>query len=176
VSRLTIPLFPLHTVLFPGGVLPLRIFEPRYLDMVSECMRHNSGFGVCLIREGKEVGAAAQTYDVGTLVRISYFDRRHDGRHQRLLLVKRDGNRLLALRLWASDVLLLPGRQPLWLGSASYLESRRVLGTLTIPHTQGDFTTPLTRLRNDLQTSGWTQQLRRRTDGSEVLLLREQGD
>ena len=79
MSRLTIPLFPLHTVLFPGGVLPLRIFEPRYLDMVSDCMKHNSGLGICLIREGKEVGQAAVTYEVGTLARIGYFDRRPDG-------------------------------------------------------------------------------------------------
>lgn len=79
MSRLSIPLFPLHTVLFPGGVLPLRIFEARYLDMVSACMKRDSGFGVCLIREGKEVGSAASTYEVGTLVRISWFDRRDDG-------------------------------------------------------------------------------------------------
>lgn len=79
MRRLNIPLFPLHTVLFPGGVLPLRIFEPRYLDMVSDCLRQDSGFGVCLIREGKEIGAAASTYEVGTLARISWFDRRDDG-------------------------------------------------------------------------------------------------
>jgi len=51
----TIPLFPLNTVLFPDGILPLRIFEPRYLDMVSECMRSNSGFGVCLISDGARI-------------------------------------------------------------------------------------------------------------------------
>lgn len=79
MRRLNIPLFPLHTVLFPGGVLPLRIFEPRYLDMVSDCLRQDSGFGICLIREGKEIGAAASTYEVGTLARISWFDRRDDG-------------------------------------------------------------------------------------------------
>lgn len=79
MRRLNIPLFPLHTVLFPGGVLPLRIFEPRYLDMVSDCLRQDSGFGVCLIREGREIGAAASTYEVGTLARISWFDRRDDG-------------------------------------------------------------------------------------------------
>lgn len=79
MRRLNIPLFPLHTVLFPGGVLPLRIFEPRYLDMVSDCLRQDSGFGICLIREGKEIGVAASTYEVGTLARISWFDRRDDG-------------------------------------------------------------------------------------------------
>ena len=79
MSRLTLPLFPLHTVLFPGGALAVRLFEARYLDMITECMKHDCGFGVCLIREGDEVGQAAIPYEVGTLVRISYFDRRADG-------------------------------------------------------------------------------------------------
>ncbi len=64
------PLFPLNTVLFPGGLLPLQIFEPRYLDMVSTCMREETGFGICLIREGSEVGYAAQTFDIGCYARI----------------------------------------------------------------------------------------------------------
>jgi Lon protease-like protein len=79
MNRKTIPLFPLHAVLFPGGTLPLRIFEPRYLDMVSDCMKNNRGFGVCLIREGSEVGTAADTYDMGTLSEICYFNKQPDG-------------------------------------------------------------------------------------------------
>lgn len=79
MSTLTIPLFPLHAVLFPGGTLPLRIFEPRYLDMVSDCMKQQKGFGICLIREGSEVGAAADTYEVGTLSDICYFNKQPDG-------------------------------------------------------------------------------------------------
>lgn len=79
MSQLIIPLFPLHAVLFPGGTLPLRIFEPRYLDMVSDCMKNQKGFGVCLIREGSEVGKAADTYEVGTLSDISYFNQQADG-------------------------------------------------------------------------------------------------
>lgn len=79
MSTLTIPLFPLHTVLFPGGTLPLRIFEPRYLDMISQCMKAGHGFGVTLIREGSEVGAAADTYDTGTLSEIVYFNQQPDG-------------------------------------------------------------------------------------------------
>ncbi len=74
-----IPLFPLHTVLFPGGPLALRIFEPRYLDMISRCLRDESGFGVALIRQGREVGEAAQTHDIGTLARITYWESRPDG-------------------------------------------------------------------------------------------------
>jgi hypothetical protein len=54
-----LPLFPLGTVLFPGGLLPLRIFEPRYLDLVRDCARHGSGFGVCLILDGLEVAEPA---------------------------------------------------------------------------------------------------------------------
>ena len=74
-----IPLFPLHTVLFPGGLLPLKIFEARYIDMVSECLRNDSGFGVCLIRQGHEVGQAAITWSVGTHARIMDFQQYPDG-------------------------------------------------------------------------------------------------
>ena len=74
MTTLSIPLFPLHTVLFPSGTLPLRIFEPRYLDMVSSCMKAGKGFGICLIKEGSEVGKAADTYETGTLSDISYFN------------------------------------------------------------------------------------------------------
>lgn len=65
-----IPLFPLGTVLFPGGALPLRVFEPRYLDMIGRCLRAGEGFGVNLIRSGVEVGEAAVCWPVGTYARI----------------------------------------------------------------------------------------------------------
>lgn len=78
-DKLTIPLFPLNTVLFPRGVVPLRIFEPRYLDMVSNCLRNESGIGVVLISDGKETGAAPRTHEVGTLSEISYWHKRNDG-------------------------------------------------------------------------------------------------
>ncbi len=73
-----IPLFPLGVVLFPGGWLPLRIFETRYVDMVRRCMREGSGFGVVLIREGAETGPA-QIHEVGTLARIVDFHQLPDG-------------------------------------------------------------------------------------------------
>ncbi len=79
MNRLSIPLFPLHTVLFPGGPLALRIFETRYLDMVSRCLREDSGFGVVLIRDGNEVGGVPEVYDVGTMGHISYWEKRGDG-------------------------------------------------------------------------------------------------
>ena len=68
----------MNTVLFPGGPLPLRIFEPRYLDMVSRCMKDEMPFGVVLIREGEEVGPAS-TCDVGTLARIVDWYQGSDG-------------------------------------------------------------------------------------------------
>ena len=73
-----VPLFPLRTVLYPGGPLPLRIFEPRYLDMVSYCLKTETAFGVVLIREGNEVGPAT-TYDIGTLARITDWYQGSDG-------------------------------------------------------------------------------------------------
>lgn len=73
-----IPLFPLNTVLFPGGPLPLRIFEPRYLDMLSRCMKDDSPFGVLLIREGGEVGPAT-TWEVGTLATVTDWYQGSDG-------------------------------------------------------------------------------------------------
>ena len=73
-----VPLFPLKTVLYPGGPLPLRIFEPRYLDMVSDCLKKDAPFGVLLIRNGSETGPAT-TYDVGTLARITDWYQGSDG-------------------------------------------------------------------------------------------------
>ena len=73
-----IPLFPLNAVLFPGGPLPLRIFETRYLDMVSRCLKREEGFGVCLIEQGNETGPA-HTYTVGTLARIRDWSSGADG-------------------------------------------------------------------------------------------------
>lgn len=77
-SRQRVPLFPLRTVLYPGGPLPLRIFETRYLDMISRCIRDDTPFGVVLIREGSETGPA-KTVDVGTLARVSDWYQGSDG-------------------------------------------------------------------------------------------------
>jgi len=73
-----IPLFPLKTVLFPGGPLALRIFEPRYIDMVRRCMRQEEGFGVVLINEGEEPGPAS-FHKQGTLARIVDFEQLPEG-------------------------------------------------------------------------------------------------
>lgn len=74
-----IPIFPLGTVLYPGGLLPLRIFEQRYLDMTKCCIRDDTVFGVCLIRSGTEVGAAAVPHAVGCTARIVEWDMPHLG-------------------------------------------------------------------------------------------------
>jgi len=74
-----IPIFPLHTVLYPGGALPLRIFEPRYLDMIGKCLREDTGFGICLISEGTETGNAAKSFEYGTFGTISYWQQLPDG-------------------------------------------------------------------------------------------------
>ncbi|MGJ4729054.1 LON peptidase substrate-binding domain-containing protein [Luteimonas sp. SDU101] len=74
-----LPLFPLHTVLVPGAALGLRVFEPRYLDLVRECGRRGSGFGVCLIAEGEEAGRPAVPESCGTEARIEDFDTGTDG-------------------------------------------------------------------------------------------------
>lgn len=73
------PLFPLDTVLFPGGPLPLRIFETRYIDMVRRCLREQRGFGVLWIRSGKEAGEVGETASIGTSARIVDFYQLPDG-------------------------------------------------------------------------------------------------
>ena len=80
----TLPLFPLRTVLFPGGVLPLRIFEPRYVDMIGRCMREGTGFGVVLIRTGVEARLDREdeqpdVFTVGTEARIVDFNQADNG-------------------------------------------------------------------------------------------------
>jgi hypothetical protein len=78
-ATLEIPIFPLGTVLYPEGLLPLRIFEQRYLDMTKICIRDDAPFGVCLIREGIEVGPAAVPHSIGCTARIAEWDVPHLG-------------------------------------------------------------------------------------------------
>jgi len=78
VTADTVPLFPLATVLFPGGPLPLRVFEPRYLDMVSRCLREDSEFGVVHILDGRDTGEV-ETAGIGTLARITDWYQGSDG-------------------------------------------------------------------------------------------------
>jgi len=79
VTSPELPLFPLSTVLLPGGRLDLRIFERRYLDLVRDCTRTGGGFGVCLIVRGREAGEPAIPAAFGTVARIIDFSTLPDG-------------------------------------------------------------------------------------------------
>jgi hypothetical protein len=75
----TLGLLPLHAVLLPGAPMGLRIFEPRYLDLVRDCGRHDHGFGICMILDGEEAGAAASAAAYGTEAVIEDFGTGDDG-------------------------------------------------------------------------------------------------
>ena len=97
-----IPLFPLGTVLFPGGRLPLQIFEPRYLDLVRDCMKQNRGFGVVLIRAGRDTRQPGDAgpptlFDVGTYARIVDFNQLPNGR---LGITCRGEGKFRVARVW----------------------------------------------------------------------------
>ena len=129
-----LPLFPLNAVLFPGGPLPLRIFEPRYLDMISRCLREQAGFAVVLITEGEETAATASFAATGTEASIVDFDRLEGGllgiscigrERVRVLEAWREADGLNRGRVVAIDadpVLPVPAAQA-WLGDVV----RRVL-------------------------------------------------
>jgi hypothetical protein len=103
-----VPLFPLHTVLFPDGLLPLKIFEARYLDMARGCLRDNSPFGVCLLKSGGEVAKPDEPSvpePVGCLAEIAQCDVDEFG----MLLIRARGTRrfrLLSHRTESSGLLV----------------------------------------------------------------------
>lgn len=109
------PLFPLNTVLFPGCILDLQIFEARYLDMVSACMRRGQGFGVVTLLDGQEVGEAARRFSaLGCEALIRDFQQRPNG----LLGIRVEGGR----RFRVGEVGVQPDQLTLaevtWLGEA----------------------------------------------------------
>jgi Lon protease-like protein len=89
-----LPLFPLNTVLFPGGVLPLRVFEARYVDMIRQCMKGEAPFGVVRILSGQEVGTAAVPDAVGCLAHIVQWDMQELG----VLLIRTEGGMRFRIR------------------------------------------------------------------------------
>ena len=94
MESLRVPIFPLNTVLFPGGLLPLRVFEARYMDMTRECLKRNEPFGVCLIQQGAEVGAPAVPEGVGCLAKIQECDMQQQG----ILNLKTRGSQRFRIR------------------------------------------------------------------------------
>ncbi len=107
-----IPLFPLRAVLFDGGRLPLRIFEPRYMDMIGTCMRENGSFGVVLIRRGRDARLGAddeqpQIFDVGTEATVIDFNRLEAGM---LGILARGGRKFRIHETWELQNHLLMGR------------------------------------------------------------------
>ena len=115
----SLPLFPLGTVLFPGGVLPLRIFEVRYLDMIGRCHKAGAPFGVVSLTQGSEVRTPGATEDfstVGTLATITDYDTPRAGLMmiralgaQRFRITSRDQ---LKHGLWIADVERLAADMP----------------------------------------------------------------
>lgn len=104
IETLKIPLFPLKTVLFPGSILPLKVFEQRYLDMAAACLKNDTPFGICLIANGDEVGGTAKPHPVGTLASIGDWEMEQlgilmitakGGRRFRILESRSDDNHLL---------------------------------------------------------------------------------
>jgi Lon protease-like protein len=91
-------IFPLNTVLFPGGVLPLKIFEQRYIEMTKACISASRPFGVCLIKEGQEVGAPAVPHEVGCLARITQWDMPQLGVFQ----LQTEGTQRLRILSWTT--------------------------------------------------------------------------
>ncbi|CAN7327667.1 LON peptidase substrate-binding domain-containing protein [Rhizobacter sp. LjRoot28] len=119
-----LPLFPLRTVLFPGGRLPLQIFEVRYLDMIGRAHREGTPFGVVCLTEGEEVRAADPAafgseafHPIGTLARIDFLERPRPG----LLQIRCTGQQRFRIErplclphgLWVGEATLLPDDQPL---------------------------------------------------------------
>jgi len=102
-----LPLFPLSSVVMPGGLLPLRLFERRYLDMVTDCFRDGTGFGVCLLKSGQEAGGQSEPYLRGTSVAIIDFDQGSDG----LLHITAEGDKeFQLLKHWQKDDGLIMGQ------------------------------------------------------------------
>lgn len=137
--RQTIPLFPLGSVLFPGGILSLKVFEQRYLDMAADCLRRKTPFGICLIANGKEVGATATPHPVGTLAHVIDADMQQLGI---LLLKVRGGQRFRIIDSAAQPDGLLRGTVEL-IGEP---------GELAVPDAQRGLVPLLERIVSDLGT------------------------
>ena len=144
-SEREVPLFLLNTVLFPGGLLPLRVFEQRYLEMAKTCLRDSKPFGVCRIREGAEVGSTATHEDVGCLAHIRHWDMQQLGLLQ-LVAQGAERFRVLERRVQADGLALatieaLPVEtdEPL---PASFAAGRELLERIAAEHGERLFARP----------------------------------
>ncbi len=147
-----VPIFPLNTVLFPGGPLPLRIFETRYIDMISERMRNDAAFGVLLIKDGDEAGNST-SYEVGTLARITDWYQGSDG----LLGVTAIGERRFQLvsaeqqadGLYIGEIELLPDEEAMVLPDEYQGMAKILKGVLN------DLGRLYESLQNNYDDAGW---------------------
>ena len=105
-----VPLFLLHAVLVPGARLPLKVFEARYVDMVSNCLKRGEPFGICLIKTGHEVGAAAVPHRVGTLAHIEECEIPQQG----ILMLQVRGGERFAVKDTHQQGELVIGEVELW--------------------------------------------------------------
>ncbi|MDO6441219.1 MULTISPECIES: LON peptidase substrate-binding domain-containing protein [unclassified Marinobacter] len=97
---MTVPIFPLNSVVLPGGRIPLQLFEPRYIDMLTRCLKDDQGFVITLLRDGAETGRVASFYDIGTYVRIIDFQQLENG----LLGITVEGEAKVAItQSWRQD-------------------------------------------------------------------------
>lgn len=95
-----VPVFPLNSVVLPRGKVPLQLFEPRYIDMLTRCLKDNQGFVITLLREGAETGRVASFYETGTYVRIIDFQQLDNG----LLGITVEGDaKVLITNSWQQD-------------------------------------------------------------------------
>jgi hypothetical protein len=149
----SLPLFPLNTVLFPGGVLPLQVFEVRYLNMIATCHRTGAPFGVVALSSGHEVrtptGPQEQLHTMGTLARITQMERPQPG----LLMVQCGGEQRFHIDtlsrlphgLWVADVSLLPSDDTI----AIPADLRHAAESLRRVHAQLRTRTPQSNLPTD---------------------------
>lgn len=123
MASFQLPLFPLQTVLFPGGLLALRIFEVRYLDLIQRCQKEGAPFGVVCLSRGSEVrqapvpGEPEVFHTVGTMAHLVALERPQPG----LMLIRCHGGR--RFRLLRSEQM----KHGLWTGEAEYLEDDPVV-------------------------------------------------
>ncbi|MCG7201006.1 LON peptidase substrate-binding domain-containing protein [Marinobacter pelagius] len=95
-----VPLFPLNSIVLPRGRIPLQLFEPRYIDMLTRCLKEDRGFVVVLLRDGEETSPVARFYDIGTYVRIIDFQQLQNG----LLGITVEGEaKVSVVRSWQQD-------------------------------------------------------------------------